>query len=161
MSRAPFQILVLPYKIGPKNVIRYAIFARSDSKNCWQGIAGGGEGKETLLSAAKREAHEEAGINTASKYIKLDSLTTLPVVNVCGFKWGARVLVIPEYSFGVEIKDQPIKLSREHSGFKWVSYDEAMKKLKWDSNRNALWELNYRLRQKPFRTRLKRGGLIA
>ena len=27
----------------------------------------------------------------------------------------------------------------------WLSYDEAIKKLKWDSNKNALWELNYRL----------------
>ena len=145
MSRAPFQVLVLPYKIGPKNTHRYAIFSRRDSKNCWQGIAGGGESNESPRAAAKREAYEEAGIETTSKYIKLDALCTLPVVNVCGFKWGPKVLVIPEYCFGVEIKEQEIKLSREHSGFKWVSYVDAMKMLKWDSNRNALWELNYRL----------------
>jgi len=148
MSRAPFQALVLPYKIGPGNTLRYAIFSRRDSRNCWQGIAGGGEGKETPRAAAKREAYEEAGIDTASKYIKLASFATLPVINVCGFKWGPRVLVIPEYCFGVEVKAQKVKLSREHSGFKWVSYGEAIKMLKWDSNRNALWELNYRLGKK-------------
>lgn len=148
MSRAPFQVLVLPYKIGPKNTLRYAIFSRRDSKNCWQGIAGGGESNEAPRVAAKREALEEAGIDTASRYIVLDSLAMLPVVNVCGFKWGSKVLVIPEYCYGVKIKDQMIKLSHEHSGFKWVSYGAAMKTLKWDSNRNALWELNYRLGKK-------------
>lgn len=106
MSRAPFQVLILPYKIDPKNAIRYAIFSRRDSRSCWQGIAGGGEGKETPLAAAKRETYEEAGIETVSTYVKLDSLATLPVVNVCGFKWGTKVLVMPEYAFGVEVKKQ-------------------------------------------------------
>lgn len=27
----------------------------------------------------------------------------------------------------------------------WLNYEEAIKKLKWDSNKNALWELNYKL----------------
>ena len=27
----------------------------------------------------------------------------------------------------------------------WLSYEEAMNKLTWDSNKNALWELNYLL----------------
>jgi hypothetical protein len=29
--------------------------------------------------------------------------------------------------------------------FKWASYDEAVNLLKWDSNKNALWELKERL----------------
>ncbi|MBI4656535.1 MAG: NUDIX pyrophosphatase [Elusimicrobia bacterium] len=148
MSRAPFQILVFPYKITVKKRIYYAVFGRSDSKNCWQGIAGGGKDNETPLSSAKREAFEEAGIGKNNKYLKLDSYSMLPVVNVCGFKWGPKVLVIPEYCFGVEIRKGRIRLSREHSGFKWVQYSSAMQMLKWDSNRNALWELNHRLKSK-------------
>ena len=27
----------------------------------------------------------------------------------------------------------------------WLSFEEAMKRLTWDSNKNALWELNYLL----------------
>ena len=27
----------------------------------------------------------------------------------------------------------------------WLTYEDAKKKLKWDSNRNALWELNWKL----------------
>ncbi len=28
----------------------------------------------------------------------------------------------------------------------WVPYEEAIKKLTWDSNKNALWELNWKLK---------------
>ncbi len=100
------------------------------------------------MAAAKREAFEEGGVKTNSIYLKLDSYSMLPVVNVCGFKWGPKVLVIPEYCFGVKISEGKIKLYREHFNFKWVSYSRAMKMLKWDSNKNALWELNHRLKLK-------------
>lgn len=59
--------------------------------------------------------------------------------------WRKDTYVIPEYTFGFECKDD-IKLSREHTEFVWLNYDEALKKLKWDSNRTALYELNCRLK---------------
>lgn len=27
----------------------------------------------------------------------------------------------------------------------WLSYEDAIARLKWDSNKNALWELNWKL----------------
>lgn len=33
----------------------------------------------------------------------------------------------------------------ENKLYKWVSFDEAYEKLKFDSNKTALWELNQRL----------------
>ena len=59
--RAPFQVLVIPYKII-NNEILYGIFLRSDMK-VWQTISGGGEDDESPIEAAKREANEEAGID--------------------------------------------------------------------------------------------------
>lgn len=142
--RAPFQVLVLPYRITGSN-IEYAILKRVDL-HYWQGIAGGGEDEETPLEAARREVFEEAGLTETCKMMTLDSITSLPVEHVTGdFLWGEDVYVIKEYSFGVEFSDQELKLSREHSAFKWVSYEEAMKELKWDSNLTALWELHKRL----------------
>jgi dihydroneopterin triphosphate diphosphatase len=58
MSRAPFQVLVFPYKRSPAGGIQYAIFSRADYP-CWQGISGGGEGDESPLEAAKRETLKE------------------------------------------------------------------------------------------------------
>ena len=87
MSRAPFQILVLPYRITPNHEVLYALFKREPSSGgYWQGIAGGGKNSESPLEAAKRETFEEAGIDRSNKYIRLDSYAMIPVVNVCGFK---------------------------------------------------------------------------
>ena len=75
--RAPYQVLIFPYIITD-NSIQYAIFNRSDY-GCWQGLAGGGEDDETPNESAKREAFEEAGIVGDYPYIKLDSMSSLPV----------------------------------------------------------------------------------
>lgn len=143
--RAPFQILVIPYK-KLKNELLYALFRRTEkSGGYWQGIAGGGEDNETEVEAAIRESYEEANI-ISNKFIKLNSLCMIPVVNVSGFLWGDDILVIPEYCFGVELDfNQNISLSKEHLEYKWVNYKEAFESLQWDSNRNALWELNHRI----------------
>ncbi len=148
MSRAPFQVLVLPYRIAPDNTIHYALFRRESSTGgYWQGIAGGGENGESPLESAKRETHEEAGIDPSNEFLKLDSFAMVPVVNVCGFRWGSDVLVIPEYCFGVKVKEEQLQLSYEHSEYKWLDYTRAMELLHWDSNKCALWELNFRVRR--------------
>lgn len=148
--RAPYQVLVLPYKTE-KSDIKFAIFKRADL-NYWQVIAGGGEVGETALQSAGREILEETGLNVKSNLMQLDSVSSLPVEHVIGrFLWGEDVYVIPEYAFGLEVADQEITLSREHSSYKWVSYDEAIEALKWDSNKTALWELNERLKKKTIK----------
>ncbi len=144
--RQPKQVLVFPYKKDNDGNYLYAIFCRVGSAERWQGIAGGVEEGETLLEAARREAKEEANINLDAKVIPLESVSTMPVVNVTkNFLWGNDVLLIYEYAFGVDATNEEMKLSKEHTKMEWLTYDEALKKLKWDSNKNALWELNYRL----------------
>lgn len=144
--RQPHQILAFPYKKNKNNEYVYAIFCRSGSKERWQGIAGGVEENETYLEACKREANEEANISYESKVIELESISTMPVVNVTKeFIWGDSVYLIYEHCYGIDATNDDIKLSHEHSKFEWLSYEEAVKKLKWDSNRNALWELNWKL----------------
>ena len=71
----------------------------------------------------------------------------MPVVNVTGeFTWGPKVLVIPEHAFGIRCDGEELVLSEEHTECRWFSFEEAMQHLRWDSNRNALWELNHRLK---------------
>ncbi|WP_207650683.1 hypothetical protein [Clostridium sp. DSM 8431] len=60
--------------------------------------------------------------------------------------WGEDTFVIPKYSFGVLATDDVLKLSNEHTEYRWCSYDEAINLLEWDSNKTSLWELNERLK---------------
>jgi dATP pyrophosphohydrolase len=145
-GRAAFQVLVFPYRADGRGGFVYALFRRVDA-SYWQGIAGGGEAGEAPLDAARRETAEEAGLPVDAEFTALDSVATIPVVNVTGeFTWGPGVLVIPEYTFGVLSPPAELQLSHEHSEFRWFGVVEAMEALRWDSNRNALWELDHRLR---------------
>ena len=63
--------------------------------------------------------------------------------------WGEEIYVIPEYCFAIGAGVHALSLSDEHTEARWVSYDQACSMLKWDSNRNALWELNERLKREP------------
>jgi dATP pyrophosphohydrolase len=144
--RQPYQVLIFPYIKTSKNYL-YAVFKRKDLK-FWQGISGGGEDNETPIKSAKREVFEEAEIDKKSKFIKLDSMTTIPIDCVGNYKWPKNILVLPEYSFGVELLSKKLIIGREHSEYKWLSFKKARELLKYDSNKSALWELNYRLTKK-------------
>ena len=146
MSRLPYQVLVILY-LKKDNSIRYCIFERAGPKSQVQFISGGGEDNELPIDAAKREVLEEAGVNNAM-FQQLTSVGYIPT-NIFSETqreaWGSDIFVIPEYSFGSEVKSDVIQISDEHTGFKWVSYDEALQQLKWDSNKTALYELNCKL----------------
>lgn len=142
---APFQVLVFPFVLTAEGV-RYAVFRRSDfDEETWQGIAGGGEDDETAEQAAGREAWEEAGIPIGRPLVCLDSMITIPVPFVRGWLWGPETLVIPEYAFGIELPAMDVTLSHEHTEVRWLDFESAFALLRWDGNRNALWELNHRL----------------
>ncbi len=141
--RTPYQILLFPF-IREKNRISYALFKRAD-RDVWQGIAGGGENNECPLQTVKREAFEEGKIPCDMPYMRLSSIASIPVEQINGFMWGEDIAVIPEYTFGVELTERKIDIGHEHTTYEWFSYDCAQKKLTWDSNKTALWELHYRI----------------
>lgn len=141
--RAPYQVIVFPYVKTDKGFL-YAVFKRKDLR-FWQAISGGGETGETPIQTARREAFEEAKIGKSSRFIALDSMTTIPKVDVGNHTRNADTFVLPEYSFGVEVPIRELTIGKEHSRYVWLLYERAKKRLKYDSNRSALWELHYRL----------------
>ena len=142
--RKPEQVLVFLYRKRKNNDYQYCVFYREKYK-LWQAISGGVEDNETLIQTVKREVFEETGLRVDNIF-KLSSISSIPVVNVTGdFSWGNDVYTVTEYSFGVYIETDYIKLSSEHTKYEWLSYDEAYDKLKFDSNKTALWELNERV----------------
>ena len=145
--RLPKQVLIIPYRIVNEK-IEYCIFRRKD-RAIWQWISGGVEDfDKDEISAAKREVYEETGIGSNVNITELEGYTKIPVVNIAKeFRWGNQVYYAEEFSFAVNISDQSIKLSEEHSEYKWVSYEEAKSLLKYDSNKSALWELNEKIKR--------------
>lgn len=145
--RAPFQILAIPYKITDGFTL-YCVFHRSDFDQ-WQFIAGGGEDDETPIQAAKREIFEEGGVD-ADNITELKSMCYVPTdifPKLHLYNWPRDTYVVPEYAFGFECTDK-IELSCEHTECVWLPYEDAYAKLKWDSNRTALYELNRRLEER-------------
>ncbi|MFH1900165.1 MAG: NUDIX domain-containing protein [Patescibacteria group bacterium] len=140
--RTQYQILVFPY-IRTSKGYEYCLFKRKDLK-VWQGIAGGGEEGETALESAKRETYEEALIPVSSKYILLRSIGSVPAKSISAFK-DLGVKTIPEYSFGVEVRSKKLTIGHEHTEYGWFTYEEAINKLNWDSNKKAMTELNTKL----------------
>jgi len=144
MSRAPFQVLVLPYRRSAAG-LEVAVLHRTDH-DIWQFVSGGGEAGETIELAARREAREEAGIPEGAAFLSLDAKAMLPA---CWFAawpaWPDDLLLVPEHAFAVDVGARTLELSDEHDELRWVHYDEAIARLRFDSNRIALWELHERL----------------
>ncbi len=145
MPRAPFQVIVYPYRKNLQNQFEFALLLRAD-EGFWQGIAGGGEDDETPSEAARRETFEETGIELTSTFLQLDTVVSVPVTEFKdSFIWGEDVYVIPQYCFGVSTSQFDINISDEHSAYGWFTYEQAHQILKFDGNKTALWELNQRL----------------
>lgn len=147
--RKPKQVLVFLYRKNKYNEHEYCIFYR-DKLNFWQGLSGGVENDETLFETVKREVLEETGIRIENQNIlQLSSVASIPVVSITGkFTWGKDIYVVHEYSFGILVNKENIKISNEHVKYEWVSYNKAYELLKFDSNKIALWELNQRIQNK-------------
>lgn len=145
MARAPFQVLVIPYRWTAGGSLEFALLRRVD-QGYWHLVAGGGESGESALEAAQRELVEETGLFPGSPMLRLDTVQSIPASEFSSrHLWGDQVYVITEYCFGAEILGGDIVLSPEHSEYGWVSYEQAQQLLRYDSNKTALWELNNRL----------------
>ena len=142
--RATFQILALPYR-KKGEAWEFCVFHRTEPDE-WQFTSGGGEDDETPEQAALREIWEETGFH-AEHLTRLSSVSYVPA-NVfredARAHWPKDIYVVPEYHFAYECT-QEIVLSHEHRECVWLTYPDAQRRLKWDSNKTALYELWCRL----------------
>lgn len=144
MPRAPFQVLVIPFRRVADRV-EFAVLRRKDM-NVWQGVAGGGEAGETPQEATVREIQEELGLDRLVLLYPLQTVASIPArFFEDRSNWPVGTYVVPENSFAADLTEMEIKISDEHTDVLWLDYAAASKALRFDSNRTALDELHERL----------------
>ncbi len=144
MARAPFQVLIIPFR-KKDDSYEYCIFKRTDME-MWQFVSGGGEDSETYLESAIREMYEETSVSVSKDIFRLKTISSIPTYCFKEIMHNyPDLFVIPEYTFAVKISSEFV-LSHEHSEYQWVDYDDALLRLKYDSNKTALYELSMLLK---------------
>ena len=144
MARAPFQVLVLPFRRCGDGAVEFAVLRRRDL-GLWQGVAGGEDG-ETPGQAAEREASEELGLDRPVPLYPLQTVASIPACMFAARRtWPRGTYVIPEYAFAADLTGLDVTLSKEHTAVRWLDAKAARAALRFDSNRTALEELAERL----------------
>ena len=133
-------VFVVVYRKTKTNEIEYLILKRKLHWKGWEFSKGGLENRETMKKAVAREVKEETGLkalnikkyNKSGKYKYHKILKDRP-----GF-------IGQTYSlYSAEIKRSKVKMSKkEHSSYKWVDFDKAIKMLKWPNQKMCLMIVN-------------------
>ena len=136
--RLPIQIEAILFK-RTDGKIQYLILKTIPLKNYemrqfWQPITGGLEEGETKMEALKREVREETGIKNIKKIIEDVHYYEPRDLSLIEYfkKHGQTYKHLKAYAFGVEVSsDEEVVLDgKEHSEFKWCSFQKALKLLK-------------------------------
>jgi len=121
--------------------IEYLLLKRLPQKNgFWQPVTGGMEEGETLDEALRREIMEETGVKNIVAVI--EGLYYFEFSDPNPYQ---------EYVYGVEVSpsEEIVLDGREHSEYRWCSFQDALQLLHWKENKAALRKLNIILTQHP------------
>lgn len=116
-----------------KNEIEFLLLKRAkhDSyPNIWQMVSGSIRKNETAVQTAKREVEEETGLIPKRFFV-------VPQINSLYLPDKDEILLVPVFGCLVS-KNSKIKLSKEHSEYKWVRIEKAKKMIAWPGQRKAV-----------------------
>ncbi len=112
--------------------IRFLLIKRSQSEiypGLWQMVTGKIEEGEKAFQTALREIKEETNLN-------VHRLWSLPNLNSFYSPSEDSVVLVPVFAALVE--EAEVKLSAEHTDFKWVDVPEALRLLPWEGQRKSV-----------------------
>jgi len=136
--RLPIQVEAIIFRRNG-NKVQYLLLKRLPERNgFWQPVTGGVEEGETRNEALRREIKEETGIKNIVEVLEDLHIFEFSDPNPN-----------QEYVYGVEVSpSEEITLDqKEHSEYKWCSFQEALKLLHWKENKEALRKLSKTLSQ--------------
>jgi len=115
-----------------ENKIRFLLLKRANKKiyeHLWQGVAGKIETGESAWQAALRELNEETGLQP--KYMFIADHVSKFYEQI-----GDRINLVPV--FGIEVESEEVRLSDEHTEFRWMDVDEAEETLVWSGQKKGV-----------------------
>ena len=115
-----------------ENELLYLLLKRAPGElypDIWQCVTGKIKPNEKAFQTAIREVKEETGLSSTH-------LWTLEHVNLFFEGKQDRMNLIPV--FGMQVGNEDVILSKEHSRFKWCSFEEAVSLLLWAQQKKGL-----------------------
>ena len=119
----------------------------------WQPVCGGVEESDpSLFDAALRELREEAGIHEKDILNIIENVYFFEINK--HYLTGKPTPAVKEHVFGFEVRPN-LKITTgknpvpEHKGVRWASFEEALKLLNWENNKDGLKKLNSLLIKRP------------
>ena len=119
-------------KVG--NEIEFLLLKRAEKEiypGLWQMVTGAVDGEcEKAFEAALREINEETGLKPVQFWV---------VPNINEFYWPEKdtIYQIPVFAALVN-SNAGVVISDEHTDYKWVNKDEALKLLAWPGQRKSV-----------------------
>lgn len=132
-----------------KAALRYLLLQRhaerTQTGEIWQTVVGTVRWGEERIQAARREVFEETGLTMLRGITAIGYAFTFPIrLSENQPSWYAPGrTTIDNTVFAAEvIGPRPVRLSTEHRAFGWFSFEEALDKLHWQEEREALLRLH-------------------
>jgi 8-oxo-dGTP pyrophosphatase MutT (NUDIX family) len=150
--RRPDKIIVYLYRHVDAGGVEYLLLQRTPtgrSGPIWQTVVGSARWDEKLVEAARREVFEETGLTRLEGIMAIGYAFTFDfdmpaavssyapdVKRICNIVFASAVV-----SF------KPITLSSEHTDYGWFPYAEALERMHWPEEKEALIRLQPMLGQ--------------
>ena len=135
LKELPIKVELIVFK-RTEDVYSFLLLKRNpEDGGFWQPITGTLEMDESIRQCMLRELKEETGIN---KVINISE-------EIHRFSWQKKDYTVVEMVYGAEVSHQDVTLSPEHTEYKWCNFDEAMKLLEKENNKNAFLAFKKRL----------------
>lgn len=115
------------------------VLRRRSPPDFWQSVTGAMEWHEHPVEAARRELHEEIGVQAGESLTDLDIRFRFPIVGPWRQRYPAGVRTNLEHAFWLPVAAPftPSLQPTEHVEHAWLSLQQALERLSSETNRRA------------------------
>lgn len=138
--KRPESVLVVVYTETGKVLL----LRRADNSQAWQSVTGSLHWDESEpMEAARRELLEETGIVAGTGLLDWKQQNRYPIHPLWRPRYAPDVSHNLEHIFSLLLPEvEPVSINpAEHSGYQWFSFDEALNKVRFESNRQAIQQI--------------------